>query len=149
MSWTYGADPANSDRDAVRLNIGDTDTTEELLQDAEIAYYLTTFGSVGEASYRAAQAISAKYARKSDQAIGDLKYSYSQQSKRYAELASELKQQYAVSGVGVYSGGRTIADKDTVEEDTDRVQPAFKRDQFANPKTGKVSSDKDAAWYNN
>lgn len=143
MSWTYGADPANSDRDAVRLTIGDTDTTDQQLQDSEVSYYLTTYGSVGDASYYAAQALSAKYARKVDKAVGDLKISYSQRSERYAALADELKMQSANSGVGVYSGGRTVTNKETVEDDSDRVQPSFKRGQFSNPNT---DADGNVAW---
>ncbi len=38
MAWTYGGDPSANARDAIRFLIGDTDTNDQLLNDAEIAW---------------------------------------------------------------------------------------------------------------
>ena len=41
MAFTYGGDPANSNREAVRFWSGDTNSSDQLLADAEIDYLLT------------------------------------------------------------------------------------------------------------
>lgn len=94
MTWTYSGNPASSDRDAVRFTVGDTDTTDQLITNEEIAYLLTIHNGVGMASVGAARAIAAKFSRKADQSrsVGDLTLSqqYSQQSFSYHHLADHL-----------------------------------------------------------
>lgn len=94
MTWTYSGDPSDSDKDAVRFTVGDTDTTDQLVTDEEIAYLLVVHGAVGMASVGAARAIAAKYSRKADQSrsVGDLSLSqqYSQQATSYHHLADHL-----------------------------------------------------------
>ena len=41
MAWTYGGDPAANARDAIRFLCGDTDTNDQLLNDAEVALHWT------------------------------------------------------------------------------------------------------------
>ena len=38
MAWTYDGDPSANARDAIRFLIGDTDTNDQLLADAEVAW---------------------------------------------------------------------------------------------------------------
>ena len=138
MTWTYGGDPGSSDRDAVRLQIGDTDTTDQQLTDEEIDYFLDQEDSVLDAALAAVRAILALYARLVDKSVGDLRQSYSQRLAAYQALEARLKKQTVVYGAPV-AGGISQARKDTVEEDDDRVAPAFARDQFSHP--GTESSD--------
>lgn len=135
MAWTYGGDPENSDRDAVRLEIGDTDTTDQQLTDAEVEYYLAQNGSVIGAAMGAVRAIIALYARLVDEGVGDLKVNYSQRLAAYKELRAELKMKLATKHGLPVAGGLSLARKQTVEEDTDRVTPAVERDQFSYPGT--------------
>ncbi|KKL24171.1 hypothetical protein LCGC14_2417980 [marine sediment metagenome] len=44
-------------------------------------------------------------------------------------------------GSGWYAGGISVADKEAVESNTDRVKPRFKRDKFANPDSPNDSTD--------
>jgi len=46
MTWTYSGNPANSSSDAVRFLIGDTDTTDQLISNEEIAYLVTVHGNI-------------------------------------------------------------------------------------------------------
>ena len=63
MSWTY-TDPNTSDRDKIRFLIGDTDSTDPLLSDEEIAFTLTEAGgSVYQAGHDSCYAIAAKFSR--------------------------------------------------------------------------------------
>lgn len=133
MTWTYGGDPANSDRDAVRLLVGDTDTNDQQLTDEEVTYFLTEEGEVKRAAVRSARAIGARYARLVDKAVGDLRQSYSHRQRHYEDLATRLDREASVSTALVYAGGISDADKTTVEEDTDRVKPSFEREMHDHP----------------
>ncbi len=130
MSWSYSGDPSSSDKDAVRFLIGDTDTNNQLLQDEEINYLLTTQGSVYAAAAEAAMSIAAKFARLADQTVGDLRISYSQRAEAYKALADSLSRRGDLKFVEPYAGGISKSDKESVELDTDRVEPAFERGQF-------------------
>ena len=47
-NWTYSGDPTDSDRDAVRFEVGDTDENDRLLSDGEVTYCLN--GRAGDLS---------------------------------------------------------------------------------------------------
>jgi hypothetical protein len=125
--WTYTGNPQSRDLDAVRFLIGDTDADDQQLQDAEINYLLSAHGSVNGAAIAAAEAVMAKYARKVDKAVGDLRISYSQRVEHYAKLVATLKRKVAITAVP-FAGGISLSDKLAREQDDDRVPPAFTRD---------------------
>lgn len=131
MAWTYSGDPANSDRDWVRFRIGDTDTLDQQLQDAEIASLLTDFPPKGRAAAEACRRIAAKYARLVDTSTADKSDSLSQRQQHYRDLAGEIESEMA-SGVGSTTGplvgGQTVAGKEANREDTSLVQPWARRD---------------------
>lgn len=135
MTWTYDGDPSANTRDEVRFLVGDTDTNDQQLSDEEIAYLLAEEGNVAGAAVAAVKGLLAKYARLVDKSVGDLKLSYSQRAGQYAKLLQTLERRRLVRGVGIKAGGTSLARKETVEQDTDRVQPSFKRDQFRYPST--------------
>ena len=141
MSWTYSGDPAASDADAVRFLIGDTSTTDQQLQDAEIAYLLTTEGSVYRAAAQAARSIGAKYARLVDKSVGDLRLSYSQRAASYEKLAASLVARATTRTATPYAGGISAADKALDEQDTDLAKPAFTVGQFDFPGTTPETED--------
>lgn len=98
MAWTYGGDPAANSRDKVRFLIGDTDTLNQLLQDAEITFLLNQWNSDAYvAAAHACDALAAKFAAKSDysRSVGDLSIStqYGQQADRYRQLGAQLMAQ--------------------------------------------------------
>lgn len=124
MTWTYSGDPSSTDRDAVRFLIGDTDNTSQLITDEEISYMLAQEGSSSSAAARICRSLAAKYARYTDQSVGDLSISYSQRYKQFSELAAQLESA-AGSRVGIpYAGGISQSDKDSRESDTDRLLPS-------------------------
>lgn len=134
MTWTYGGDPENSDRDAVRLLIGDTDTNDQQLTDAEVDYFLSKSSSVYRAAISAVRALIAKYARKVTKAVGDLRLSLSDRLGAYEALLEQLQADRGAAALP-HAGGISVDRKDDVEEDTDRVTPSFERDQFSYPGT--------------
>jgi hypothetical protein len=141
---SYFGNPGSSHLDAVRFYIGDTDPDNEILSDDEITALLTETGDQPFlAAALAAEAIAARYARRVDKSVGDLHISNSQLSKQYRDLASQLRSRATLSGAAApYAGGISIADKQTVEANTDRVQPIFRRNLHDNPRAGKVTDSK-------
>ena len=98
MAWTYSGDPANSDRDKVRFLIGDTDTTNQLLQDAEIAYLLSVYDNDPFMSaVMGCRSLASKFSAKADysRSVGDLSIStqYGATADRYLKLADTLTAQ--------------------------------------------------------
>jgi hypothetical protein len=145
MAWTYGGDPSANARDAIRFLIGDTDTTDQLLSDEEIAWVNseasgTSTGTTAlyDAAYRCCLTIASKLAREADKQIGDLSVSMSQRAKAYREQASSLKELSGREG-GVpipYAGGITISDKEIDEENSDIFRTWFSSGQFENVRDG-------------
>lgn len=135
MAWTYTPDFTTA-RDQIRLLIGDTNTNDQQLQDAEIAYLVTENGGVYSAAAAAARTIAAKYARMVDLEVRGLqKQSLAQRQQHYADLAGQLTQKSARAGAMPYAGGISVADKQTQEQDTDRVKPYFTADLQQAPGT--------------
>jgi len=132
MAFNYSGDPTSSTRDEVRFLIGDTDSTDAQLQDLEVDYLLTKYTTAAKAALAACLALASKYARLCDKAVGDLRISYSQRQKHYLDLARELRARVAVRP---YAGGLSASEKESVNDDTDRIVPAFQRDLDTNTST--------------
>lgn len=124
MTWTYSGNPASSTRDAVRFEIGDTITGDQELSDEEIAYVLTQETNVKYASAACCDRIAAKYARKVEKSVGDLKLSMQQKFDQYMKLAERIRSR-AGSAPIPFAGGISLADKQNRELDTDRNQGPF------------------------
>jgi len=86
----YGSNPATSTSDALRLAIGDTSTTAPLLQDAEVAYFIVTYGANLLAASHAANAIKAKYAIQVTQSSGEESAQLDQLFQHFKTLAEDL-----------------------------------------------------------
>jgi len=116
MAWTYSGDPTASNKDAVRFEIGDTDTNDQLLTDEEIVYALSVESRIYGAAARCCEALARKFARQADFTLGPQHVAASQRSEAFARLGRDLKSRIA-SSAPPYMGG---------PEDVDG--PAFKRD---------------------
>jgi len=127
VPFTYGADPANSTADAIRLLCGDTDPTEYYLEDSEIAYVASMQPNIWFAASMAAQAIAGKLAKSVDRTVGKLQIKGTDVTKQYVALAAELRRRGAMAGLTPILLADSISAKQTAAEDTDRVVPAFTR----------------------
>lgn len=139
MAFTYAGLPStgttNGRRDAVRLLLKDITSGSVLYQDAEIAFFLTHHNNnVWRAAASAASGLAARQAE--SKSVGDL--AISGFGKSWRDLAAEYNL-HADRHVTNYVGGVSVADKQREELDTDRVQPAFSRNLFANPLVPQVS----------
>jgi hypothetical protein len=135
MSWSYSGDPSASNLDEVRFLIGDTDSADALVQDEEINYAIATEANNRMAAVRIARALSSKLSRKVDKDVGDLKIKYSQMAKQFSDLAVFLEKEAVSFGAIPYAGGIGESDKESVEDNTDRVSPSIKRAIHDNPGT--------------
>ncbi len=131
MAWSYSGNPASSDKDQVRFLISDTDENAQLIQDEEINWALTEYSTCAAAASVIALSIAAQYARKVDFTVSkDLRVSYKNQADFYSKLANDLTERASFILSTPYAGGISIADKESYEDDTDRVTPAFTKDDF-------------------
>lgn len=122
----YGNAPATNNTDALKFWVGDQSTSSatELLSTKECDYLLTAYGSPRAAAPHAARAIAADLAVKVGKSVGDLRLDAQQQYEHYMTLAASLERQASFSATP-FAGGISVSQKQSVEDDTDRVAPAF------------------------
>lgn len=139
MAWSYDegnltTTSALGRLNATRLLIGDTDANDEQVQDEEVSFALVQANNnVYSAGAWLCRAIAAKYSRSVDQEIGGaLKESSSQLQTHYLELADALEYQGAKfgGGLGISAGGIKVSTVTSTRQNTNRVKPAFNKDQF-------------------
>lgn len=143
MSFTYTHSPTTSDRDAVRLTLGDTDSGDPLLYDTEIDYYLTQGGSVVQASVLGCEAILARLARRVNVTVKGVSKDLTDQYTHYEALLPRLRRQATRGGITLFAGGISKADAEARRSDEDRQPPFFTRDTFRVDGTGSDDGDAD------
>lgn len=139
MAFTYTDDPVNVPLDAVRLLLGDTDTDDQKLSDAEITYFLA---QAEDEPYGAAaigaRAIAAKFASEvssSFDAVRGIRADFGSLSKKYMDLAvrleSQAKKYGKKGGFGApLAGGITISGVESAEKENDRNPTEFRIGMF-------------------
>lgn len=97
MAWTYNP-TLPTDRDRVRLRIGDVDANDQLITDEEITAVLNDYATtdpnrVIKASIRLAEALAARYGRLSMRSVktGDDQITYGDLARHYRALAAALR----------------------------------------------------------
>jgi hypothetical protein len=142
MAWSYDPTDLNTTTASGRLNtvrllVGDTDTTDQQVQNEEVTFSLTENGNnVYYSGAWIARAIASKYSRKVNTELsGALKADYSDLVTHYNSLADNLEYQGKTSGasVGVLAGGITKSTVEAVRQNTNRIEGSFRRDRFKNP----------------
>ena len=140
MSWTYDATELGTSTEAERLNsvrlfVGDTDTTDQQVQNEEITFALSqTNNNVYSAASFTARLIASKYSRLVNTELdGMLMAEYSDLAKQYSKLSKDLDNlasEYGTPKLGVVGGGLTTTQIDAVRTLTTRVNPSFRMDRF-------------------
>ena len=142
MAWSYDPTDLNTTTASGRLNtvrllVGDTDTTDQQVQNEEVTFSLSENGNnVYYSGAWIARAIASKYSRKVNTELsGALKADYSDLVTHYNSLADNLEYQGKTSGasVGVLAGGITKSTVEAIRQDTNRIEGSFRRDRFKNP----------------
>ena len=128
MACTY-IDPSNSDSDNVRFILQDTDCASDyVLDDAEIAFLLTTHGSVGLAAAYGARSISVFFAKQATKIVeAKITNEFLDRAKYYYGLYEELLEDGGPPPQ-VAAGGISQADMDILTDNTDSVRTPFDMD---------------------
>lgn len=144
MTWTY--DPtqlADSEKDRVRLEIGDTDEGDQLLQDEEILHALSVERDFWGACARCCEQIGRVFLRKANRQLGRmLRIEYTTTARQWDEMAQRLRKKSLGTAVP-YVGGRSIQEKVDLQADTGAVQPLFSKRLDENPHADSRSPDHD------
>lgn len=146
MAWSYDASNLNTTTASGRLNtvrliMGDTDTTDQLIQNEEISFALAqSNNNVYYAASLVCRLVAAKFSRLVDTSLDNaISAKYSTRAKQYQQLALQIEAQAKkASGksIGVFAGGILNSDMLVNNEDTTRVKPAFGVHQFDNVEAG-------------
>lgn len=114
MAWTYSftdldTTTASGRLNSIRLLIGDTDTTDQQVQDEEITFAYGQTGNVYAAAVFLCSIIASKYARLVDtQLDGALEAKYSDRIKHYTQLARTIEamaKKASGKSLGLSAGG--------------------------------------------
>ncbi len=132
MTWSYSGSPGDSDLDEVRFMSQLTDSANERFNDEEIEWILTQEDTAVGAAARCCETLATRYAEEIDTrtgSSGELQIKGSQLSAQFAKRAADLRKE-AAKHASPWSAGISVSEKEAQEERTDRVEPAFTRDQF-------------------
>lgn len=128
MTWTYNTSLA-TDRDRIRLLVGDINTSSQLYSDEEIAGLQSLYGSVLLTAAAVCDALAAKFSRSVSFSVEGLSISNSEKSDNYRKLAAILRAR-ATSDPGAFGpafvGGISTAAMDAVDANSDRTPSQVK-----------------------
>lgn len=142
MAWSYNpASLSTSDRDKVRLFIGDTDSQREQMQNEEIDYVLTVETSPTLAAAACCDLLAAKYSFQMNTENGSLRISAASRMQHYMDLADRLRKGGAgtipgdatIINAEMYVGGASKDAKQTLLDDEDNYAGPFRLGQDDNP----------------
>ena len=143
MSWSYDESTINTTTaigrlNAVRLLVGDTDSTNQIMQDEEINFSIAEANNnVYYAASHVASLISSKYSGYvTTELDGALRVEYNELADKYKTLAGELwskAKRFSGTSMGVFFGGTTKSGVEAVRADTNRIGGVFTEDQFRYP----------------
>lgn len=122
---------------ATRLLLGDTNSLEPQVQDAEVTFALSESGdNVYFAASWLARSVASKYSREVNTTLdGQLSADFSDLASQYMRLAEDLEYRGKTVGakLGVFAGGITKTGIETARLNPNRVMPTFRSDRFLNP----------------
>ena len=135
MAWTY-SESLTTNRDKLRLRIGDTDTNDQLLSDETLDALLTARNAdVSFSAVDAVRAIVAKLGREFDRNSMGMAGNRSQKVQHFYDLLKELSREARLT-TGVIAGGISVAREDTIDADTDFKKPSFRVGQHDRERVG-------------
>lgn len=128
MTWSYDTTLTMA-MDQARFYSGDTDSAAAItLSDEEILGAITLAGSASAAAALICENLAGRYSTQGKMLRDDLGQTidWGERATFFQARATQLRALSSLS-VSPYAGGISRADKQTREEDTDRVVPAFTR----------------------
>lgn len=134
MTWTY-TPGSGSNRDRIRFSIGDVSSeapADEQLQNEEIDDALVTAGGWRAAAAACAYARAFKLATKATaKRMGQASLEWKRVEYLMA-LAKQLTSSVSLTAIP-FAGGISVSQRNTLDQDTDRITPAFQKGMLDNP----------------
>jgi len=125
-----------TDRDKVRLLIGDTDTASPKFQDSEIDAILVAQPNTYYASAQLLDSLAAKYATTVSINVDGFSTSGSDIAKAYRDMAARYRAQAPLAGAGglavPFVGGISVSEIESIASDEDRTPNEFTHDMLSN-----------------
>jgi len=143
MAWSFD-ESLSTNRDKVRLKIGDTNTNDQILANETIDALLTEHGSdVMLTTISCVRAIIAKFSRELSRGAIGMSADMTVFVAHYQDLLSDLIKQNRGNSGARYKSAFSDSRKETIESDDDYIQPfaAVGRDDY--PGSGQNSPGKD------
>lgn len=123
MTFTYSDTSVSTTLAKVRLRIGDTDSTDPLLTDEEIAVYTGDTTDINLCAVQCVEAILAKLARQIQHSGAGLSGSAQMKFDQYERLLERLKKAAGRGRIQAFAGGVSDSRNDSLRNDTDFPQP--------------------------
>lgn len=122
----YGSSASTDDQDAVMVLVGDTDLSDQLLDDDAYTMIIAQESYLYGRAALACDAIAGKYARHMRKRVGQLWRFAGQQYEHYRDLAQYYRLESARRGRGApWAGGQSIIDINARRNDTDKPDSYF------------------------
>ena len=122
----YGSSPSTDAQDAVMLLVGDTDLSDQLLDDDAYTFIIAQEPHVYAQASLACDAIAGKFARFMRKRVGQLWRFAEHQYEHYRDLAQYYRLESARRGRGApWAGGQSIIDINARRSDSDRPDSYF------------------------
>lgn len=131
MAFTWDATSIATDTAKIRHLTGDIESADPYLTDEQIAFELTETANIYLAAANCCDRICAKVARRIDRSGTGFSGTRSQLFQHYKDLAEKLREKANLDARPYWTELSEDA-VDTIEDDTDFVQPSFKVDGFGN-----------------
>jgi hypothetical protein len=142
MTFTYNQRPGTTQLETVRFHIQDTDAPTHFLEDEEINYLISVFGTnVDAVCAECCEIMASRYAKKQEASISNYNMKLDNVYNKLMDRANDFrKNSITVDSFRVPS--LSVASKASQEANTDNVPSSFKRDLMDNPfATSPVSKD--------
>jgi hypothetical protein len=102
MSWTYSGNPASSDLDRLRFLCGDTNESEPIMQDEEIQFLITEYGSNENAlRYHLFVTVATIFARDIKRSLGPQSEDPTERLKFYNAQVVHYRSKLSIAGISL------------------------------------------------
>jgi len=137
MTWTYNT-ALTTDRDKIRLLIGDTTSNDQLLSDEEITFIITQQPNAYYAAAQACEMIAGKFGRDVSTTLEGMSIAKRQRFENYIQLAEQLRvMAMRTTPSQPFNAAQTKTNRDAYShiQDSDLVEPNFQLEMHDNPES--------------
>lgn len=130
--FSYGNDPATSDRDAVRFLVGDTNAARPLLDDREVDWAISQHPNQNLAAASLADHLYGFFASKGDFKVGPVNKSYSKVAELFKAKAEQLRAEACKGAIPSFPATK-VSTKQVLIDNQDLAESNFSVGLTDNP----------------